>query len=143
MQLLFREFGIILAGAVVISSFVALSLVPAAAARLLKVGNEQRRTGQLRRIGVSIARGYECSLRAVLDRAWLTIAAAVLFAGGAALAYQALDKELVPSEDRGTLRILASGPDGVGISYMDRQTEQIEAFLQLRPSILQEHSEHN
>jgi hydrophobe/amphiphile efflux-1 (HAE1) family protein len=128
--LLFREFGIILAGAVVVSSFVALSLVPAAAARLLKAGNEQRRQGRLRSIGASIVRAYERSLGAVLDRAWLAIAAAVLFAGGAVLAYQALDKELVPSEDRGTLRILASGPDGVGIGYMDRQTEQIEAFLQ-------------
>jgi hydrophobe/amphiphile efflux-1 (HAE1) family protein len=128
--LLFREFGIILAGAVVVSSFVALSLVPAAAARLLKAGNEQRRQGRLRSIGASIVRAYERSLGAVLDRAWLTIAAAVLFAGGAVLAYQALDTELVPSEDRGTLRILASGPDGVGIGYMDRQTEQIEAFLQ-------------
>ncbi|MBT8080952.1 MAG: efflux RND transporter permease subunit [Gammaproteobacteria bacterium] len=128
--LLFREFGIILAGAVVISSFVALSLVPAAAARLIKAGNDKRREGRLQKIGASIARAYERSLGAVLDRAWLAVAAALLFAGGAVLAYQALDKELVPSEDRGTLRILASGPDGVGIGYMDRQTEQIEGFLQ-------------
>jgi hydrophobe/amphiphile efflux-1 (HAE1) family protein len=128
--LLFREFGIVLAGAVVISSFVALSLVPAAAARLVKAGNEQHVPGKIGRIGAAIARAYERSLGAVLDRAWLAIVAAVLFAGGAVLAYQALAKELVPSEDRGALRILATGPDGVGISYIDRQTEQIEALLQ-------------
>jgi hydrophobe/amphiphile efflux-1 (HAE1) family protein len=128
--LLFREFGIVLASAVIISSFVALSLVPAAAARLIKSGNDQHRSGPLVDFGQAVARAYERSLAAVLDRPWLTVAGALLFAGGSVLAYQALDKQLVPSEDRGTLRILASGPDGVGIGYMDRQTEQVEALLQ-------------
>jgi multidrug efflux pump subunit AcrB len=53
-----------------------------------------------------------------------------VFAAVAGFAYQALDKQLVPPEDRGTLRILATGPDGVGIGYMDRQTRQIEEFVQ-------------
>ena len=128
--LLFREFGIVLASAVVISSFVALSLVPAAAARLLKKPGSGHLPAPLARIGATAARGYECSLRAVLNHRWLTTAAALAFAGGAVIVYQALDKELVPSEDRGALRILATGPDGVGIGYMDRQTEKIEAYLQ-------------
>ena len=128
--LLFREFGIVLAAAVVISSFVALSLVPAAASRLVKGDNDQRLPAPLARSGAALALAYKRSLGAALKHPWLIIAAAVLFAGGAVLAYQALDKELVPSEDRGTLRILATGPDGVGIGYMDRQTEQIETILQ-------------
>ena len=56
--------------------------------------------------------------------------AALVFAVGAGLAYQSLDRELVPSEDRGALRILATGPDGVGVGYMDRQTRQIEDVVQ-------------
>ena len=59
-----------------------------------------------------------------------TLAAnSLTIAGGAVLAYKALDKELVPTEDRGTLRILATGPDGVGLGYTDRQTRQIEDLL--------------
>ena len=49
---------------------------------------------------------------------------ALLFAGGGVVAYQALDRELIPAEDRGIINIFASGPDGVGINYMDRQTDQ-------------------
>jgi hydrophobe/amphiphile efflux-1 (HAE1) family protein len=128
--MLFREFGIVLASAVIISSFVALSLVPAAAARLVKGASTTHLAAPVANAGSAIARAYERSLRVVLARPWFVVAAALLFAGGAGIAYQALDKELVPVEDRGTLRILATGPDGVGISYMDRQTRQIEDLVQ-------------
>ncbi|MGB5629269.1 MAG: efflux RND transporter permease subunit, partial [Woeseiaceae bacterium] len=128
--LLFREFGIVLASAVIISSFVALSLVPAAAARLLKGRTEQQLSGPVARFGQTIRGAYARSLAAVLSRPWLTVAGALLAAAGAVFAYQDLDKQLVPPEDRGILRILATGPDGVGIGYMDRQTEQIDDYLQ-------------
>ena len=128
--LLFREFGIVLASAVIISSFVALSLVPAAAARLIKAGDTTKVSTPVANAGAAIARGYQRSLGVLLERPWLVIAAALVFAVGAGVAYQALDKELVPAEDRGTLRILATGPDGVGIGYMDRQTRQIEDLLE-------------
>jgi multidrug efflux pump subunit AcrB len=128
--LLFREFGIVLASAVIISSFVALSLVPAAAARLVKSGDRSHLPQSVTNLGNAIANGYRRSLAVVLDHPWVAVASALLFAAGAAVAYQALDQELVPPEDRGTLRILASGPDGVGIGYMDRQTELVEAILQ-------------
>ncbi|MCO4811471.1 MAG: efflux RND transporter permease subunit [Gammaproteobacteria bacterium] len=128
--LLFREFGIVLACAVIISSLVALSLVPAAAVRLVRGSSSHAASGPAARMGKKIASAYQLSLGVVLNRPWLSIAGALVFAIGAGFAYQALDKQLVPPEDRGTLRILATGPDGVGIGYMDRQTRQIEEYLQ-------------
>ena len=128
--LLFREFGIVLACAVIISSLVALSLVPAAAARLVKGSSAGATLRPAARIGNRIASAYQRSLGAVLNRPWLSVTGALVFAAVAGFAYQALDKQLVPSEDRGVLRILATGPDGVGIGYMDRQTRQIEEYLQ-------------
>ena len=125
---LFREFGIVLAAAVIISTFVALSLVPAAAARLLKDG-ESRPADLLARIGGRLGRVYQRSLSSLLDRPWLPVGLAVIFAIGGIAAYQALDRELIPSEDRGVINIFASGPDGVGINYMDRQTEKVEAIV--------------
>ncbi|MDJ0813918.1 MAG: efflux RND transporter permease subunit [Woeseiaceae bacterium] len=127
--MLFREFGLVLASAVIISSFVALSLVPAAAARLVKDRESTKLAAPVAKMGAAVAHAYQRSLGALLARPWIAVAAALLFAGGAAIAYQALDKELVPAEDRGTLRILATGPDGVGVGYMDRQTRQIEDIL--------------
>lgn len=127
---LFREFGMVLAAAVIISSFVALSLVPAAAARLVKGDGEDRVPNLLNRIGHKMAAGYQRSLGVLLDRPMLPIAVALLFAAGAVLAYQALDRELIPPEDRGIINIFASGPDGVGINYMDRQTIKVEEIVQ-------------
>ena len=127
---LFREFGLVLASAVVISSFVALSLVPAAAARLVKNIDKTKTPGVIGNIGRHIASGYERSLAALLARPWVPVAAALVFAMIAGVAYQSLDRELVPPEDRGLIRVLATGPDGVGINFMVRQTDKIETILQ-------------
>jgi hydrophobe/amphiphile efflux-1 (HAE1) family protein len=127
---LFREFGLVLASAVVISSFVALSLVPAAAARLVKNIDKTKTPGVIGNIGRHIASGYERSLAALLERPWVPVAVALVFAMIAGVAYQSLDRELVPPEDRGLIRVLATGPDGVGINFMVRQTDKIETILQ-------------
>lgn len=126
---LFREFGIVLASAVILSSFVALSIVPAAAARLVRDGKQGGLPRWLLEMGRRFAAVYRRSLTIVLKRPAATIAMAVFFAAAAAVAYQALDKELIPPEDRGIVRVFASGPDGTGVSYMDRQTQKIEDIL--------------
>ncbi|MDH3532724.1 MAG: efflux RND transporter permease subunit [Gammaproteobacteria bacterium] len=127
---LFREFGLVLAGAVIISSFVALSIVPAAAARLVRSNKASNIPAPVAYLGRRFAQAYENSLRIVLLRPWLPVLAALLFAGGAGVGYQNLDRELIPPEDRGVIRVRANGPDGVSVNYMDRQTARIEELLQ-------------
>ncbi|MGB5720463.1 MAG: efflux RND transporter permease subunit [Woeseiaceae bacterium] len=127
---LFREFGLVLASAVIISSFVALSLVPAAAARLIKSADASRVPAFLAAFGDAFANGYRRSLSTLLARPLIPLALALLFAIGAGVAYKSLDRELIPPEDRGLVRIFASGPDGVGLNFMDRQTIKIEEILQ-------------
>ncbi|MEX0708458.1 MAG: efflux RND transporter permease subunit [Woeseia sp.] len=127
---LFREFGIVLAVAVAISSFVSLSLVPAAASHLPDTTTGNRFVELVRRIGTRIGAFYKASLHVMLDRPYIALVVAFLFIGGAAALFQSLDRELIPPEDRGMLRINAAGPDGVGIGYMDRQTRKIEEILE-------------
>tara|TARA_R110002096_G_scaffold6305_16_gene29359 strand:- start:7534 stop:10635 length:3102 start_codon:yes stop_codon:yes gene_type:complete len=127
---LFREFGLVLASAVIISSFVALSLVPAAAARVLSKADFSGTPGPIQRLGQRLAASYRTSLASILNHPWAAVLVAVAFALAAGFAYQALDRELIPSEDRGSIRIMAAGPDGVGIKFMERQTDKIEAILQ-------------
>jgi hydrophobe/amphiphile efflux-1 (HAE1) family protein len=127
---LFREFGVVLAVAVAISSFVSLSLVPAAASRLPGAGPGNRLTELLGGAGARLKHFYQRSLSALLDRPYVPVGVAVVLAAGVVPIYQMLDQELLPTEDRGWIQIHASGPDGVGIGYMDRQTRQIEDFLQ-------------
>ena len=126
---LFREFGFLLALAVVISSFVALTVAPAFAARLdLTAGDEKR--GPLRRTGGFLNAAYARSIKAALDRPWITAGISVLVAGGAVFAGANLERELTPREDRGAIYVWAGGPDGVGLRYMDRQADAIEAAFQ-------------
>ena len=125
---LFREFGVVLAVAVLISSFVSLSLVPAAASRLAaRPGGGVQAT--IARAGAALKAAYLRSLSAFLDRPWIPVVGALVFAVAAALLFRSLEKELIPPEDRGMITVAAQGPDGVGIAYMDRQTVKIEDIL--------------
>ena len=123
---LFREFGLVLACAVLISSFVSLTLVPAAASRLPAQGRMHGLRRGIVAVGDRLHGLYARSLAFTLDRPWLPILVALLFAGGCLLLLRGIDQVLLPDEDRGFVGINASGPDGVGIGYMDRQARIIE-----------------
>src|SRR6056300_117158 len=123
---LFREFGGVLAAAVVISSFVALSLVPAFTAKLPKTAGQANRFAP---IGSLFAKVYETTLRWTLNKAWFVAVASLLSGVGAIALYDEVASELLPSEDRGTVRVFSRGPDGVGLDFMDRQSRQLEEIL--------------
>jgi hydrophobe/amphiphile efflux-1 (HAE1) family protein len=128
---LFREFGFVLAVSVAISSFVALTLVPALAARL----GEPKAPGPGIRAGIvwsgtHLAALYAVTLRWALAAPLIICASAIVLAAGAWLVFGTLKQELVPSEDRGKFTVFGTGPDGVGLAYSDRQADQIEAILQ-------------
>ena len=123
---LFQEFGLVLAVAVAISSFVALSLVPAVMARLPASAPRQRRVSDW---GNRLAQAYQASLKAVLSVPRRTAAICMLAAAGAAGLYTLLDQELLPAEDRGTIKLFAKGPDGVGLNYTERQADRMENIL--------------
>ena len=123
---LFREFGLVLTVAVAISSFVALSLVPALMARLGKPktsGLEATQPNLIQRL-------YSAALHTVLNFPLVSIVVSVGLAVGAASVYTSLDSELLPTEDRGKLNMFARGPAGVGLPYTERQSDQIEAIFQ-------------
>ena len=127
---MFREFGIVLACAVAISSFVALSLVPTLASRLPAEDRPGPLHNLLVRFGRRLNDGYRATLKVMLLRPWVTLAGAVLLASAAGGLYQALDRELIPAEDRGVLIVNGSGPDGVGLSYSQRQADRMETIIQ-------------
>ncbi len=127
---LFREFGFTLALAVTISSFVALTLVPALGARLSMAKEPRGVAKRLNAFGGWMVRRYDQSLKAALAMPWITVMIALVAATGSVFALLSVDRELVPDEDRGEVSIFASGPDGVDLTYMDREAAEIEAVLQ-------------
>lgn len=83
----------------------------------------------LKKLGARLNRGYAKALDQCLKRPWAVVGVAVLIAFGCGIAQTQVGRELVPSEDRAALVISATGPDGVGLEYMDEQLTQIEAVL--------------
>jgi len=129
---MFTEFGFVLAIAVAISSFVALSLGCMLASRLSMGGgtwNEQG-GGFLGRLGQRVAAAYSGFLEFTLSARFLMLSVAVLLAVVATLIFPTIDEELLPTEDRGVILITMQGPDGVGLDYMDRQSQKAEALLE-------------
>ncbi|HSG94897.1 MAG TPA: efflux RND transporter permease subunit, partial [Afifellaceae bacterium] len=128
---LFVEFGVVMAIAVAISTFVALSLCPALAVRLLKsssksasgAGADAASSGLIQQLyGGLLARSLSAPI--------VVIAVSLAIAGGSVTVYLNLPKELTPSEDRGLIFIPITAPQGSTIAYTNQMTEQVEAFAQ-------------
>ncbi len=128
---LFQEFGVVLAGAVLISAFVSLSLTPMLNAYLVrkKKGHSKfyERTEPFFR---NMNRWYEVRLAAFLHRRWLALVilgiclVAVVFLG------RQLKNELAPLEDRNWMRMSVTAPEGATYEYTDAFLDRFTAFLQ-------------
>jgi hydrophobic/amphiphilic exporter-1 (mainly G- bacteria), HAE1 family len=130
---LFAEFGFVMAIAVGISSFVALSLGPMMASRLPADGPPGPVWKRVSAWGDAAVQRYGRWLAGTLRHGWWVAGVCVLLAALAAWLFTQLDQELTPTEDRGSLSIRLDGPDGVGLAYSDRQLEQaLEAVLPLK-----------
>jgi len=132
---LFEEFGYTLAIAVIISSFVALTLCPMLASRIVAGGGTDAPPGSGAIGGVTSGIGHRLGRLYVraLDYAFrapiFVVGCIVMAAGLAAALYAFLDHELVPQEDRGVISVFMRGPDGVNLSFTDRQVARVEAAL--------------
>ena len=133
--LLFREFGLTLAAAVIISSFVALTLTPVIATRILK--KRQRHSWLYEATEPffeSLTDGYRRVLETLLKRRWLAWPVLAISLGLVVLFFQILPAELAPLEDRSTLRVSSRGQEGATFSYMDAyMDDQIAMARQVVP----------
>ncbi len=116
---LFREFGIVLAGSVVISSFVALTLTPMLSSKLLR---KHERFPWFYRVTepffLWLTRRYRSSLDGILRHRWYAFVILLVCAGASVLIFRALPSELAPLEDRSRLSVSASAPEGASYDYM-------------------------
>jgi HAE1 family hydrophobic/amphiphilic exporter-1 len=132
---LFAEFGFTLAAAVVLSSFVALTLAPMLASRLLKdqapvaAGAPRRRVDPLGTVGGWFAALYRVLLARALGAPLVVVTASAIFAVAAWIAWASLPEELTPPEDRGYVLLVVSAPQGASLSYTDGKVREIEAIL--------------
>ena len=130
---LFREFGLVLAIAVIISSFVAVTLCPMMASRLPEISNKKffirLSRNSLNAIGRGLTRFYLSTLRVLISYSFLAVPIVLFIIVIGILGFFQLNHELLPREDRGTLRVLLTGPDGASLEYSDRQSRKVEEVL--------------
>lgn len=126
---LFREFGFVLAFAVGLSSIVALTLCPMLASRMLKEGLKEP-TGPLAWFGNVFASTYKSTLSACLNNPLIVIVVALIFSGLSWIAFGMIQNELTPREDRASIMMRVTAPQGVSLEYTRDQLQRIEENLQ-------------
>ncbi len=125
---LFIEFALTLAGAVLVSGFVALTLSPMMCSLLLRHEEKHGRAFlAIERFLVWLNSGYRRVLTASLERRWIVIAGFVAVAASCGLLLKALKSELAPVEDRGIIFGMFVAPEGATLDYTERYARQIEA----------------
>ncbi len=133
---LLSEFGIAVAGAVVISGFVALTLTPMLCAKVLRVPHEHGAIFKVLEQGFNaIAERYATLLRAALRHRGIVVAGTVVTVALAGWLYSHLQQELIPDDDRGFFLVVAFAPEGSSLEYTDGYVRQVEQIIGKTPEV--------
>ena len=139
---LFVEFAIAIVAAVVVSTFVALSLAPMMASRILRpmVREKKGMTGAFEGFMQVLSRGYTDILHWILGRAlaircMLLAGLAVALLVASYLLYTHLEGDFLPEEDKGRLLCFVIAPEGSTSEYTNRMLLQMEEILSEVPEV--------
>jgi len=135
---LFIEFAVAVAGAVIISAFVSLTLTPMMAARVLKPVSEEEHGALYRFFGRGfdrLAAHYLKLLRWALSHRLLVAGSVVVTLGLMLFFYRALPREFLPEEDKGHLLMFMIGPQGATAEYSDRNMRKAEKIVAEQPEV--------
>ena len=128
---LFKEFGLVIAGAVAISSFVALTVTPMLSTRLLK--SDASHSWFYRKTEPFFQRmtdAYRRTLHTFMERRWLSLGIMAICLGLIALFFTTLPEELAPLEDRSSVRMFATAREGATFQYMDDYVDRLYETVQ-------------
>ena len=127
---LFIEFALTLAGAVLVSGFVALTLTPMMCAKLLRHDHSHGWFYNVLERGFqAMSNGYKRSLRAALSVRPLIVLLGLCVAGGSYYYFKNLRSELAPVEDRGTISVNGVSPEGATMSFTADYARRVEEFF--------------
>lgn len=127
---LFIEFALTLAGAVLVSGFVALTLTPMMCAKLLRHHDRHNVVyNALERFFEALASGYRASLRFALSIRPIIVLLALGVAGGSYFFFTSLRSELAPVEDRGTITAIGVAPEGATLAFTADYARRVEDYF--------------
>lgn len=123
---LFREFAFVIAGAVVISTFAALTFTPMLSTKILVRREKKNRFyAWSEPFFDGLNRYYSRSLEFILRNRWITLVTMLLALGAAVWMWSKTPSEMAPMEDRSQVTVRTQGPEGVTYEYMRDYTERI------------------
>ena len=123
---LFREFGVVVSAAVLISAVVSLTLTPVLNVKLTRNVHARSRFYKFTEpFFAGLDRGYGRWLDAFVRRRWIAVAILAICIGGAWFLNSELKSELAPLEDRSIVRSTVTAPEGTDFDEMDRLIQQI------------------
>lgn len=128
---LFREFGVVIGAAVLISAFVSLTLTPMLNAYLMKPGqqHESRFYRWTEPYFVKMNTGYADALAKFMKRPWLSFPIIAVCLGMIALFFSILPKETAPYDDRSYIGLSITAPEGATYQYTDQFMQQISRLI--------------
>lgn len=127
---LFREFGIVVAGAVLISAFVSLTLTPVLSVKLTRTNHSH---SWFYRVTEPFFTGMESLYARLLSSfmrlRWMAFVIVVAALGATYLIATNIQEELAPLEDRSQFRLMATAPEGTSFDYMDAYVDRLTKLV--------------
>lgn len=127
---LFREFGIVVAGAVLISAFVSLTLTPVLSVKLTRSNHSH---SWFYRVSEPFFTGMEALysrlLASFMRLRWIAFVIVVAALGATYLIATNIQEELAPLEDRSQFRVMATAPEGTSYDYMDAYIDRLTKLV--------------
>jgi multidrug efflux pump len=131
---LFGEFALTLAGAVIVSGFVALTLTPMLCSKLLRHNPAPNRFDAFMEGALNgLTAGYTAALRWTLSHRWVVVLVMLASGVGTGWLYVTAKTELSPMEDRGVIFMPVRAPDGATLDYTARYLDKIEEITSQYP----------
>lgn len=128
---LFREFGVVVAGAVLISAFVSLTLTPMLNVKLQRKTNKHTRFYELTEpFFESLNNAYRRSLEAFMQKRWMAVLILFLSVGIIFLIGSTIQSELSPLDDRSIMRIATTAPEGSSYEYTEHYLNKVVTLIQ-------------
>jgi multidrug efflux pump len=128
---LFREFGVVVAGAVLISAFVSLTLTPMLNVLISRKDPTKRTKFYLATEPYfeKLNNAYRNSLDAFMQRRAWAIVIIIISIGSVVMISQTLQSELTPLDDRSVFRVSATSPEGASFEFMDTYQDKVAQMV--------------
>ncbi|EJT0555129.1 multidrug efflux RND transporter permease subunit [Vibrio vulnificus] len=133
---LFKEFALTLAGSVFVSGIIALTLSPMMCSKMLKAHEKPSKFEEkVHHVLDGMTNRYEKMLKAVMTHRPVVIGFALIVFGTLPVLFKFIPSELAPSEDKGVVMLMGTGPSNANLDYLQNTMNDVNKILSDQPEV--------